>query len=85
MYGMQLYSQAKQKDTPFKIPSLYIEKCLYIGNALPPKIDQKNKKFEIFGLDTFRACKILNENASICYLMNLEGGKTHNSVDLRAP
>ena len=45
MYGMQLYSQAKQKDTPFKIPSLYMEKSLYIGNALPPKIDQKNEKF----------------------------------------
>ena len=46
-----------------------------------PKIDQKNEKFEIFGLDTFKACKILNENASICYLMKLEGGKIHNSVD----
>ena len=45
----------------------------------------KNIKIEIFGLDTFKACKILNENASICYLMNLDGGKTHNSVDLRAP
>ena len=78
----QFYSKAKQKDTPFKIPSLYIEKCLYIGNPLPPKIDQKNKKFQIFGLDTFKACKILNKNASICYLMNLDGGKTHNSVDL---
>ena len=83
--GMQLYSQAKQKDTPFKIPSLYIKKCLYIGNPLPSKIDQKNKEFEIFGLDTFKVCKILNENASICYLMNLDGGKTHNSVDLRVP
>ena len=72
--------------TAKQIPSLYIEKCLYIGNPLPPKIDQKkNKKFEIFGLDTFKAYKILNENASICYLMNLDGGKTHNSVDLRAP
>ena len=50
-----------------------------------PKIDQKNKKIEIFELDTFKACKILNENASICYLMNLDGGKTHNSVDLLAP
>ena len=50
-----------------------------------PKLTKKMKKFEIFGLDTFKACKILNENASICYLMNLDGGKTHNSVDLRAP
>ena len=47
-----------------------------------PKIDQKNEKFENFGLDTIRACKILIENAPICHFMNLEGGKTHNSVDL---
>ena len=49
-----------------------------------PKIDQKNEKFEIFGLDTIRACKILIENAPICHFMNLESGKTHNSVDLSA-
>ena len=62
-----------------------MEKCLYIGNALPPKIDQKNEKFEIFGLDTIKACKILIENAPICHFMNLEAGTTHNSVDLLAP
>ena len=50
-----------------------------------PKIDQKNEKFEIFRLYTIRACKILIENAPICHFMNLEGGKTHNSVDLSVP
>ena len=47
MYGMQLYSQGEQKDTPFKIPSSYIEKRLYLGNALTPKIDPKNGNFHI--------------------------------------
>ena len=45
MYGMQLYSQDNKKDTLFNIPSLYVEKCLHIGNTQPPKIDNKSQKF----------------------------------------